>query len=444
MLSSIWNDFLKFAEETGVVTPMLLSLLRQVKPLELKNDEIIVGCENLGARIFLEKRSKDISTAVSGFLQKKTRAVFVVIEKKVKKQSEEPLFSFEPSKDDIASRAGLNRKYTFENFAVAGTNSVAFAAAQSVAQSPGDSYNPLFLYGGVGNGKTHLAQATARAILDKNPDKRVLFSPGDMFINELIDSIRDKNTLKFRKKYRAVDVLIVDDIQFIAGKQTVQEEFFHTFNAIVQAGGQVILTSDRPPIEIKNLEDRLRSRFSQGLIVDIQPPDFELRTAILIIKAEEKNIMIDIEAAKRIAEQVEDTRALEGALLTIYAKIAGKKEMIDVEAVNNHFNNTITERMVKKIEPNDVIRTVCSYYNVKQTHIKSATRASSVALPRQVIMYLLRNELKLKLEDIAHILKRKDHTTVMHGVEKISREVMKDPLIKEDLDRIISSLRQSS
>ncbi|MCX7996996.1 MAG: chromosomal replication initiator protein DnaA [Patescibacteria group bacterium] len=443
MLGSVWNDFLRFSEETNAVSPMLLSLLKQVKPESITESEVIVGCENVGARIFLEKRSDEISAAISGFLQKKTRVTFVVVEKKTRKQPDEPLFSFKPSHDDIASRAGLNRKYTFDNFAVASSNSVAFAAAQSVAQSPGESYNPLFLYGGVGNGKTHLAQSTARAILDRNPDKKVLFSPGDMFINELIDAIRDKNTLRFRKKYRAVDVLIVDDIQFIAGKQTVQEEFFHTFNAIVQAGGQVILTSDRPPGEIKNLEDRLRSRFSQGLIVDIQPPDFELRTAILIIKAEEKNIMIDMEAAKRIAEHVEDTRALEGTLLTIYAKIAGKQETIDVSAVEDHFHSTITERVSKKIDPNDVIRTVCSYYNVKQTHIKSSTRTSTIALPRQIIMYLLRNELKLKLEDIAYILKRKDHTTVMHGVEKISREVMRDPVMKEDVDRIISSLRQS-
>lgn len=421
---------------------MTRSLLKQLQPQELTETEMVLGCENMGARIFLEKRSKEIEVAVSAFLQKKMTVRITVLEKKKKKEAEEPLLTFEPSGDDLAARAGLNRKYTFDNFAVATTNQIAFAAAQSVAKNPGQSYNPLFLYGGVGNGKTHLAQATARVVLEHDPNKRIQFAPGDQFINELIDSIRERTTVKFRKKYRGIDVLIIDDIQFIAGKQAVQEEFFHTFNSIVQAGGQVILTSDRPPSEIKNLEDRLRSRFSQGLLVDIQSPDFELRTAILIIKAEEKNIIIDIEAAKAIAERVSDTRALEGALLSISAKIVGRKEMIDTEAVLEHFAGTV-ERITKKTDPQDVVKTVCSYYNVKQAHVKGATRASNIALPRQVIMYLLRNEFRMKLEDIAYLLKRKDHTTVMHGVEKITREVMKNPEMKQDIDRMLSTLRES-
>lgn len=445
MSPAVWNEFLESISNSGSVNSMILSALKSCKLADMSGDKVTIACPST-TRLFLNMRIRDIETALSTFLQRPVQVALIVAEeKKPKKEAEAPLLTFEPSTDDLAARAGLNRKYTFDNFAVSGTNQVAFAAAQNVAKNPGENYNPLFLYGGVGIGKTHLAQATARTILEKDPSKKVLFSPGDQFINELIEAIREKNTVRFRKKYRPVSVLIVDDIQFIAGKQTVQEEFFHTFNTIVQAGGQVILTSDKPPSDIKNLEDRLRSRFSQGLIVDIQAPDFELRTAILMIKAEEKNIMVEMGAAQMIAEKVTDTRALEGTLLSIYAKIAGFKEIIDAEAVDSHFAGaTISESASKKISPLDVIKTVCAYYNVKQAHIKSPTRASGIVQPRQIIMYLLRNELKMKLEEIAYTLKRKDHTTVMHGVEKIEHAVLHDPLIKEDVDRIISSLRSST
>jgi chromosomal replication initiator protein len=443
MSSSIWNEFLQFSEKEQKLNPILFSLVRQVKLVDVRESSISVACENLGAKIYLEKRRQEIETTLAEFMQRPMTLDIQVVEKKKKIEPEAPLLTFEPSTDDIAVRSGLHKKYTFDNFAVSSSNQVAFAAAQSVARDPGHSYNPLFLYGGVGNGKTHLAQAVARYVLENNQNKKVFFAPGDQFINELIDAIKEKNTGKFRKKYRHLDLLIVDDIQFIAGKNTIQEEFFHTFNSIVSAGGQIILTSDRPPGEIKNLEDRLRSRFQGGLIVDIQPPDFELRTAILLIKAQEKNIMIDMEAAKVIAEHISDTRALEGSLLSAYAKVIGRKDLIDVEAVNEFFSSS-TEKVVAKVTPADVIKTVCSYYNVKQAHIKSSTRASSVALPRQVIMYLLRNELKLKLEEVAYLLKRKDHTTIMHGVEKVTRSMMKDPVFKQDIDRIVQSLRSST
>lgn len=442
MLQSVWNDFLQFAENNKALNDMVLSILKRMKPVELTDDKMIIGCDNSGAKMFLQTRAKETGSALGLFLQKEIKIEYIIEDKKVVKEKESPLLDFEPSKDDLAARAGLNRKYTFDNFAVSSTNQVAFAAAQSVAKNPGDSYNPLFLYGGVGNGKTHLAQSVARAVIEQDNTKRVMFSPGDMFINEVIDAIREKKTPALRRKYRHLDVLIIDDIQFIAGKNTIQEEFFHTFNSIVTAGGQVILTSDRPPHEIKNLEDRLRSRFSGGLIVDIQPPDFELRTAILLIKAQEKNMMIDIDAAKMIAERVTDSRALEGALLSIYAKVAGQKEMIDKEAVEDFYSATKAETQNKKLNPNDVIKTVCSYYNVKQSHIKGPTRTSNIVMPRQVIMYILREELGLKLEDVAYILKRKDHTTVIHATDKIKGLMMKDPVVKQDVDRIVQSIKE--
>ncbi|MBI2641717.1 chromosomal replication initiator protein DnaA [Candidatus Roizmanbacteria bacterium] len=442
MLSAFWTGFLKSLETNKKKIPVLYSLLKQLKPIELSENRIILGCHNQAFKFFLEKKVSEIELTLSAFTHKKMSVELVVIpSKKIPKEA--PLLSFQPSLEDVFYQAGLHAKYSFENFAVSTTNQVAFAAAQAVADNPGHSYNPLLFYGGVGVGKTHLAQSVARKVLQKDTSKKVFFCPGDQFTNELIEGIREKSTPRFRRKYRKLSLFIVDDVQFIAGKQTVQEEFFHTFNSVVSAGGQIILTSDRPPSEIKNLEDRLRSRFSGGLIVDIQPPDFELRTAILLIKAREKNIEIDIDAAKIIAEQITDTRGLEGTLLSLYAKILGQKEKIDLEAVDLFFSQRQKTNSFRVL-PQDVIKTVCSYYNVKQSHLRGPVRNESIVLPRQIVMYILRSHLKLKLEEIAFLLKRKDHTTVIHAVDKMSGLIIKNPTIKQEIDGIITSLGLST
>jgi len=439
MLQSIWKAFLEYHEEHSQKNPILLSLLKQTHLLEITDTQVTIACINLGMSTFFEKRIIQIELSLSAYFKKSMKPIFVVRGSERKK--EEPLLKYEPSLNDLYSRAGLHEKYRFDNFAVSSSNNVAFAAAQAVSQNPGDSYNPLFFYGGVGIGKTHLAQAVGRAILEKNGEKRVYFCPGDRFTNELIESIQNKTTQKFRRKYRYLDIFIIDDVQFIAGKQTIQEEFFNTFNTVVSAGGQIILTSDRPPHEIKNLEDRLRSRFSGGLIVDLQPPDFELRAAILLIKAKEKNIPIQMDAVKVIAEQISDTRALEGTLLSLYAKTVGKKDEIDLEDVDSYFRGSVEKRAVKT-SPSDIIHAVCSYYNIKPTAIKNPGRSDAVAVPRQVIMYLLRRELHMKFDEIARLLKKKDHTTVMYGCNKIAAQCMKNPSFKEEVDRIVQSLIQ--
>ncbi len=441
MLQSIWNDFLNNLGKKSGDMPVLFDLLRLSELEKITDTEIVIACSDNGARFYLERKKQTVEGVVSSFFNKKLAVSVVVQERKTKKVA--PLLSFQPTQEDIFVRAGLHPKYRFENFAVSQTNNVAFAAAQAVSRKPGLSYNPLFLYGGVGVGKTHLAQSVARSILEKQGGSRVLFCPGDRFTNELIESIQDKNMVRFRKKYRNLNVFVVDDIQFLAGKQTVQEEFFHTFNTMVSAGSQIILVSDRHPSSIKNLEDRLRSRFSGGLIVDIQPPDFELRTAILLIKAKEKDISIEIEAAKIIAEQVSDSRELEGSLLSIYAQTLGVKERIDIEAVELYFRGA-SEKKNGKITYQDVVRTVCSYYNVRSSHIKSPVRSNDISRARQIIMYILRKELGMKLEHVAHLLKRKDHTTVMHGCGKIANEMISNQLFKQEVDGIVNSLRQST
>lgn len=439
MLSSFWQRFLQFIEKDKKTIPVLFSILKQTSPLELNTKTLTLACENQIVESYLKKNLKKIEILLKEFNKQKLTLSFVLISKKVQKKEPPPLLNFQPSEEDLFFKAGLNIQYDFEKFAVSTTNQVAYAASQAVVDNPGRAYNPLFFYGGVGVGKTHLAQATAKKILEKDPGKKVYFCPGDQFTNELIESIRSKTTVVFRKKYRRLNLLIIDDVQFIAGKVAVQEEFFHTFNSIVPSGGQIILTSDRPPREIKNLEDRLRSRFSGGLIIDIQAPDFELRTAILLIKAKEKNINIDIEVAKIIAEQIKDSRSLEGVLLSIYAKTLNNKQKIDLEAIESYFQNK-TEGENKKFNPNDIIRTVCSYYNLKPSQIKSTIRRENIAQARQLIMFLLRTRLRLTFDEIAYLLKRKDHTTIIHGVGKISRLLAKDDNYKKEIDGIINSL----
>ena len=440
LIPSYWDGFIqKLGKENN---PVLYPLLKYAKIISVDDEKMLLSVVSSGPYDFLTKRAEEIEQQFFNFSQKKIKLDFI-IKPPTKKNIIAPLLSFEPSIEDIFVKAGLNKKYSIENFAVSTSNQVAYAAAQAVIENPGSAYNPLFLYGGVGVGKTHIAQSVAKKILEKDRNKKIYFCPGDNFTNELIEAIRGKTTGRFRQKYRFLNLLIVDDIQFIAGKNAVQEEFFHTFNAIVSSGGQIILTADRPPNEIKNLEDRLLSRFLGGLTVDIQDPDFELRSAILLIKAKEKNINIDIEAVKIIAERIIDCRGLEGALLSIYAKIFGIKEQIDLEDVESFFSKDKTTSK-KRVNPVDIIKTVCSFYDIKQSHLKGPSRAASIAFYRQITMYLLEKELGLTLIEVAELLNRRDHTTALHAKQKISNLILRDPNLKKEIDIITQSLFQST
>ncbi len=448
MNTDSWSALLALPDGLRKVNPILYSLASQSRLLEESDDHIIVGCKNKTVLDYLRTRTSTLETLLQQATGSMKQLEFVIDEGRTKpKVKDAPLLQFTPSTDDYAARAGLTNKYTFENFAVSGTNQVAYSAAMAVAEMPGHAYNPLFLWGGVGVGKTHLAQSVGRVMLEKNPKARIVFCPGDSFTNELIESIQNKTTTKFRSKYRQLNLLIIDDIQFIAGKKTVQEEFFHTFNSVLSGGGQIILTSDKPPQDIDNLESRLVSRFSGGLTVDIQSPDYELRSAILLLKAKDKNIRLDTEIARLIAEQVTDSRALEGTLLSIYARSLSTGGIIDFAMVEQFFQETnpvSTVRAKRRLTPNDVIRAVASFYNLRPAHLKSQTRTSHVALPRQIAMYLLRRELGLKHQEIASFLKRRDHTTILYGVEKVDKLILDNPRVKEEVDRIAQSLSRST
>lgn len=339
-----------------------------------------------------------------------------------------------------AQQIGLRPDYTFDTFAVSTTNEMAHAAATAVSQRPGTAYNPLFLYGGVGVGKTHLMHAVAHNILKQDSTTKIIYCSGEEFTNEIVSAIRTKNALKFKDKYRNAQVLMIDDIQFIAGKNTVQEEFFHTFNALTQQARQIILTSDRPPHEIELLEDRLRSRFEAGLMVDIQQPSFELRTAILLIKAKASHLTIPMEMAKQIASKVDSARKIEGLIKRLKSAIELQHKELSPELIDSILGSDPTnDRKRLHVKPNDVIKAVANHYHVKQAALRGKRRVQALVTARHVAMYILKEDLHLPLTEIGRWFANRDHTTALHATRKIESSLERDSLLQRD----VSALRMS-
>lgn len=340
----------------------------------------------------------------------------------------------------MARQIGLRPDYTFETFAVSGTNEMAHAAATAVSNKPGTAYNPLFLYGGVGVGKTHLMHAIGNNILKNNPDTKIFYCTGEEFTNDIVSAIQNKKALKFKEKYRSVQVLLIDDIQFIAGKNAVQEEFFHTFNALLKNAFQIVLTSDRPPHEINLLEDRLRSRFEAGLMIDIQQPTFELRTAILLIKASAHNLLIPMDIAQLIASKVDSARKIEGIVTSIKSEVELKHREINVELVEEILKTEISlKKKTLKVHPNDVLRAVANHYHLKQAAIKGQRRTQELVNARHVAMFLLKEELHMSFVEIGRWFSNRDHTSAMHAYRKVEQGLTQDELLQRD----ISALRMS-
>ena len=333
-------------------------------------------------------------------------------------------------------RQGLNERYSFDNFVVGAGNELAYAACQAIANAPGTKYNPLFIYGGVGIGKTHLIQAVGSAVLAKNPKARIIYASTEQFVQEFVDALRfKKNTSSFASFYRAADVLIVDDIQFLAGKERVQEEFFHTFNSLYQGNKQVILSSDKPPKDIPTLEDRLRSRFAWGMTIDMQTPDFETRCAILQSKASSQEINLPQDVVEFLATRVQSNiRELEGALNQLIAFCEMRGVEPDIQIVSTMFEGT--KGRPKHISSRSIIERTAKYFHISIDEILGPKRDKDIVVPRQIAMYMLRSELHLSFPKIAHELGRKDHTTAIHSIEKIQREMTYDNPIRQNVNEL--------
>jgi len=336
--------------------------------------------------------------------------------------------------------SSLNPKYTFDTFVIGNSNRLAHAASVAVAESPAKAYNPLFIYGGVGLGKTHLMHAIGHYIMKQNMKSKVVYISSETFTNELINSIRDDKNNEFRNKYRSVDVLLIDDIQFIAGKERTQEEFFHTFNSLYEANKQIIISSDRPPKEIPTLEDRLRSRFEQGLIADIAPPDLETRIAILRKKAKVENLSISDDVMLLIAKKIQSNiRELEGALIRIVAYSSLTNGEINEDLANEALKDIISNSKPKLVTPAAIKDVVGQYYSIKIEDFNAKKRNKSIVLPRQIAMFLCRELTDLSLPRIGEEFGR-DHTTIMHAYEKISSDMKIDIQLKSVLEELKSKI----
>jgi chromosomal replication initiator protein len=335
-----------------------------------------------------------------------------------------------------AYRQGLNERYTFENFVVGAGNELAYTACQAITQKPGTKYNPLFIYGGVGVGKTHLMQAVGNTVLGARPGSRIIYASTEQFVQEFVDSLRiKKNTNDFAAYYRSADVLIVDDVQFLAGKERVQEEFFHTFNALYQANKQIIMSSDKPPKDIPTLEDRLRSRFAWGMTIDMQTPDFETRCAILQAKANSQGISLSQAVIELLATRIQSNiRELEGALNQVLAFCEMRGVEPDLQIVTMMFEGG--RNRPKHLNSRQIIERTAKYFHVSLEDILGPKRDKDIVVPRQVAMYMLRSELHLSFPKIARELGRKDHTTAIHSIDKIEKEMSYEGVIKQSVSEL--------
>ncbi len=422
--------------------------IKCIEPINMSQDTLFLSVPNDFTKGILEARYKDlISNAVKLVSSKKHDIKFVLANEEIIKEIEEgpvhtPREKQNITNDDMLS-SWLNPKYTFDTFVIGNSNRFAHAASLAVAEAPAKAYNPLFIYGGVGLGKTHLMHAIGHYISSENPSAKVVYVSSEKFTNELINSIKDDRNVEFRNKYRNVDVLLVDDIQFIAGKERTQEEFFHTFNALYEADKQIIISSDRPPKEIPTLEDRLRSRFEWGLIADIQPPDYETRIAILKKKADVENLNVSNEVMGYIANKIQSNiRELEGALIRVVAFSSLTNREISVDLASEALRDIISKKNSKQITIDSIQESVSSYYNLRIEDFKSKRRTKNVAFPRQIAMFLSRKLTDMSLPKIGEAFGGRDHTTVIHAYEKISKDLEADEGLKETINDLIKKIQQ--
>lgn len=410
--------------------------------VSLKEGEVIVSVPNSFAKEWLEQKYNKQILRILHSLDEEVKEVKYLIEKaELKAQKRIPAISLEIGQLEFQEfktdkETNLNPKYTFENFVVGPFNELAQAAAWAVAQNPGSVYNPLFIYGGVGLGKTHLLQAVGNEIIKNFPQRKVKYIPSEKFISGVVSAIRNRDVENFKSKYRAIEVLIVDDVQFLTGKEKTQEEFFHIFNTLYEKNKQIIICSDRPPKAIPALAERLRSRFEGGMIADISLPDYETRIAILKAKSQERNVEFPDEILNFIASNIQrNIRELEGALTRLIAHQKVQNLPLDLETTKALLKSLIISPN-KVVSVKKIIQTVAELFDLKERDLLLTSRKKEIVKPRQVAMYLLREELKISFPFIGRKFAGKDHTTAIHAYQKISKEIETDENLSDTINLI--------
>ena len=438
-LDNIWNEVLNLIK-VELTEVSFNTWLKTIEPISISTNKVILAAPNEFTKGILVGRYLNlIKSALTQVTEQEFIIQFII---PGEEQSSNVGQSMVQENIDNNQRSQLNPKYSFDTFVIGNSNRFAHAASLAVAEAPAKAYNPLFIYGGVGLGKTHLMHAIGHYILSQNPDSKVVYVSSEKFTNELINSIREYRNEEFRNKYRNIDVLLVDDIQFIAGKEGTQEEFFHTFNALHEANKQIIISSDRPPKEIPTLEDRLRSRFEWGLITDIQPPDLETRIAILRKKATMENITVSDNVMLYIASKIQSNiRELEGALIRVVAYSSLTNSDITEELAEEALKDILSNNKSIEITVDLIKEVISKSFKIKLDDFNSKKRTRAIAYPRQVAMYLTRELTDLSLPKIGDEFGGRDHTTVIHACDKIGTELEDNIELKRKIDEIIKDLR---
>jgi chromosomal replication initiator protein len=445
-IADLWNAALANIEKK-ISKPSFDTWLKSTKAHSLQGNLLVITAPNEFARDWLEERYSQLIAGILYEITGEELSVKFIIPQNQKEEDPDLLLPAKKAKKKEEDQHDfpqniLNPKYLFDTFVIGSGNRFAHAASLAVAEAPAKAYNPLFIYGGVGLGKTHLMHAIGHYVLEHKPNAKVVYLSSEKFTNEFINSIRDNKAVEFRNKYRNVDVLLIDDIQFLAGKESTQEEFFHTFNTLHEESKQIVISSDRPPREIPTLEDRLRSRFEWGLITDITPPDLETRIAILRKKAKAEGLDIPNEVMLYIANQIDtNIRELEGALIRVVAYSSLINKDINADLASEALKDIIPSSKPKVITIHEIQRTVGEHYSVKLEDFKAKKRTKSVAFPRQIAMYLSRELTDYSLPKIGEEFGGRDHTTVIHAHEKISRLLQSDLQLQRQMKELNELLK---
>ena len=440
-LEQIWEEALKMIEEeTSPVS--FATWIQPIVPCGIIGNKIILQVKESFLKEIIEKRHLPLIRTAIKMVTKNEYDIMITTEEEQNAGNLHNLAAEKPTENELARN--LNPKYVFDSFVVGNSNRMAHAASLAVAESPAQAYNPLFLYGNSGLGKTHLMHSIGHFILDRNPQAKVLYVTSETFTNELINSIQNNKNEEFRNKYRNIDVLMIDDIQFISKKEGTQEEFFHTFNALYESNKQLIISSDRPPKEIKTLEDRLRSRFEWGLIADVQPPDYETRIAILKKKAERDNLTVPDDVMAYIAKNIaSNIRELEGALTRIVAFATLTNQDISIALAENSLKDIFSENSATPLTPELIQQVVAEYYNIRVEDIQGSKKPKNIAFPRQVSMYLCRKLLDISLPKIGESFGGRDHTTVIYAISKIEKQLESDEGLQKTVHALEKEIKES-